>query len=68
MVRDKTEEHLQGGARRGRAKRPVSIHWHLGLPQEAGKQQWGGEDSGYLGQLLLPDPACHCPATRMQQD
>lgn len=39
MVRDKTEELLQGGARRGRAKRSVSIHWRLGLPEEAGKQQ-----------------------------
>lgn len=38
-MRDKPEERLQGGARRGPAKRSVSIHWRLGLPGEAGKQQ-----------------------------
>lgn len=60
MATDKIEAFLEGGASRGRAKRSVSIHWRLGLPQEAGKQQLGGKDSGHLGQLPLSGPACHC--------
>lgn len=58
MVRDKTEAHLQGGARRGRAKRSVSIHWRQGLPQEAGKQPQGGEDSLGPPKSAAPPRSC----------
>lgn len=59
MARDKIEAFLEGGARRGGQSAPSAPTGIWASPQEAGKQQLGGKDSGHLGELPLSGPAGH---------